>query len=107
MFMFSDRLIISLLNIKKLSNWSVFLARHIVRIKRHVIREKTYGLQTMRHVQATQVLIIVSNLQRHVYLPLEDFNNPTGFSSLQQHFERLSFDQQVLIWHITTELYFH
>ncbi|KAH0453265.1 hypothetical protein IEQ34_017589 [Dendrobium chrysotoxum] len=112
-----SRLIISLLNTKKLSNWSVFLVKHIVRIKRHVIREKddelvckktelherkklymtwtttkleTYGLQAMRHVQATQ-----------------DFNNPTGFSSLQQHFERLSFDQQVLIWHITTELCFH
>ncbi|KAH0462429.1 hypothetical protein IEQ34_010004 [Dendrobium chrysotoxum] len=178
MLIFSNMMIVSLLNVKKLSNWSVLLAEHIVIIKkschkrRHwsikmpqlnlllnclmisapnkaprqkmiswvskklgLVQEiklymtwrtgdlETYTLQTMQPSQATQEVleIIASYLQRRLHLSREEFNKPAGFSALRQVttivdwavmpfvqiFEGLSLDQQVLIWHITTELCFH
>ncbi|KAH0469881.1 hypothetical protein IEQ34_001439 [Dendrobium chrysotoxum] len=179
MLMFSDRMIVSLLNVKKLSNFSNWLANFIFRIKNtcrkgkywsiklpqlnlliyclsfsspkktlrqrmmswvakklsfmqakswlyrtSFIEQETYTLQTMSPVKAPQEFleIIISNLQRLEHLSLEDFNKPAGFSALQkvstftsldnavpfvQLLKTLSFDQQVLIWHITTELCLH
>ncbi|PKU79473.1 hypothetical protein MA16_Dca000819 [Dendrobium catenatum] len=179
MLILSDRMIVSLLNVKKLRYWSVLLAEYIMRIKNTchkrsywsiklpqlnilinclsisspnktlrqsmmswvakklsfvqetklymfwaLTKQETYTLQTMQPIQATQEVleIIVAHLKRRMNYPVEELNKPAGSLALQQVrnidvdwavvpfvqlFERLSFDQQVLIWHITTELCFH
>ncbi|KAH0453859.1 hypothetical protein IEQ34_018183 [Dendrobium chrysotoxum] len=177
MLMFSDRMIVSLHNVKKLSNWSVLLAEYIVRIKKACYKRKywsiklpqlnllincllisspnktlqkrmmswvakklsfmeetklyqmsdhkkeSYTLRTMRPVHATQEVLefIISHLKDRMSLSVENFNKPAGLNALEhvttianldakqffESFELLSFDLQVLLWHITTELCFH
>ncbi|XP_028551117.1 uncharacterized protein LOC110111792 [Dendrobium catenatum] len=174
MLVFSNWIVVSLLNVKRLSKWSRSLANHIVKIKMawhkkmyhslempqlnllhsclknstpneaprqrmmNWISEKfglvrkiklrlrwrkdfeTYTLWALQPEQTNQGLmnIIASYAERCLPLLLEDFNKPVGFSFLQQKIpwafptcfellEGLSLDQQILIWHMTTEFCIH
>ncbi|KAI0529724.1 hypothetical protein KFK09_002281 [Dendrobium nobile] len=174
MLVFSNWMVVSLLNVKRLSKWSMLLANHIVKIKKawrkkmyrslempqlnllhsclkiftpneaprqrmmKWIAEKfglvqkiklrlswrkdfeTYTLWALQPAQTNQGLmnIIASYAERCLPLLLEDFNKPVGFSFLQQKIpwafptcfellEGLSLDQQILIWHMTTEFCIH
>ncbi|KAI0494061.1 hypothetical protein KFK09_024192 [Dendrobium nobile] len=177
MILFSDWMIVTLLNVKKLDNWGEWLAKHIARIKRVWLKRRywsgempqlnlvsnclknfaliraprlgimdwlkeklslvqeiklypswttgfeTYTLHTLQPVQATDELqeIIATYAQRRLHESWDKFNQLAGLSALQQIttaptwvvpsfvklVEGLSFDQQVLVWHISTELCLH
>ncbi|KAL0907985.1 hypothetical protein M5K25_022445 [Dendrobium thyrsiflorum] len=177
MLLFSDWMMVTLLNVKKLGNWGKWLAKHIARIKRVWLKRRywsgempqlnlvsnclknfalskaprlgimdwlkeklslvqeiklypswttgfeTYTLHTLQPVQATDELqeIIATYAQRRLRESWDKFNELAGLSALQQIttapawvvpsfiklIEGLSFDQQVLVWHISTELCLH
>ncbi|XP_020580179.1 uncharacterized protein LOC110024508 [Phalaenopsis equestris] len=177
MLLFSDWMVVSLLNIKKLSHWTELLALHIVKIKsmwfkrrywsrempqlnlfsnclkilatRETLRRRminwieeklslvqetklfsswtsgfeTYTLCTAKPIQATEELqeTIATFAQARLHISWDKFNEPAGLSALREVtsapawtiptfvklVEGLSLDQQVLLWHITTELCFH
>ncbi|KAI0523440.1 hypothetical protein KFK09_005835 [Dendrobium nobile] len=177
MLMFSNWMIVTLLNVKKLRNFSKLLAEHIFRIKRVWLKRKywlgempqlnlindclknstlnkaprrslmgwikeklnsvqgtksylsdyndykAFTLHTLQPIIVTEELqdIITTYAQRRFLEYLKGSSEPTSLLALQEvttalnwvdpsflkHISELSFDQQVLVWHISTELCFH
>ncbi|PKU81101.1 hypothetical protein MA16_Dca026604 [Dendrobium catenatum] len=178
MLMFSDWMMVTLLNVKKLRKFSKLLAEHIFRIKRVWLKRKywsgemsqmnlisdclknyalnkahrrsmigwikeklsivletksylssvdkyeTFTLRTLQPIQETEELydIIITYAKKllDTYLVIEASNTSNSFifqednyafywvdPSLFRLIGELPLDQQVLLWHITTELCFH
>ncbi|PKU87755.1 uncharacterized protein LOC110099645 [Dendrobium catenatum] len=177
MLLFSDWMMVTLLNVKKLRKFSKLLAKHIFRIKRVCLKRKYwlrempqlnlinnclknstlnkgprrsmmdwikeklssvlgtksylsgyldykgFTFYTSQPIQATEELqdILTTYAHRRIPICLNESSKPIFLEDIQEvttalnwvdpsffeHISELPFDQQVLVWHISTELCFH